>query len=121
MEMKTQERLLTGSILAIVASLPAFAMIWETVSLVQMQEVAPGQVIRVMTYISHLSKGGGSSRAVIDYRFNVSGEEWYSDRYLPGFMANITTWQSGNELAADYPVGRHLSMELGLSAMLHCR
>ena len=73
--------LFTGTLLV-----PPIEVIWESIELVRMRDVTPGKILAV-TYVS----GKMSDRARITYTFSVAGQQFVSERYLPGFAGNYST------------------------------
>src|SRR5579859_6499843 len=91
--------------LAMVLGPPAMFVV-ETIDILRMRERAEGIVDAVS--IEH--GGKGTSRARIEYHFDVGGRRVTSDRYVPGYFGNSGSWTGGASIASDFPVGRQVTV-----------
>ena len=85
---------------------PPAMLIVETIDLIRMRDRAQGQVDAI-----EIQRGGkGTSRAKITYHFPAAGRIVTSDRYVPGWLGNSSSWTGGGRVANDFSVGQPVSV-----------
>jgi hypothetical protein len=77
-----------------------FGFIWDSWAMLSMRAEAPATVTKIDAQWRR-----GQSRPIITYEYAIAGQQFESNRYLPG-LGNSGTWSGGTKTAAPYVVGQ---------------